>query len=267
MLHTLSRLVFGPFDGKRRYQRRFESLRAIATAGLNYGRDEFGTDGELGLMRHVQRSLADSSETIVLFDVGANVGGYSSALLDAFAGVDAFIHAFEPSAQTYAALGERLQGRERIEIHNFGFSDVNERRDLYASDGLSGLSSVYPRLLDHRNLRMEKAELIELRTLDDFCSEESIETIHFLKMDVEGHELSVLKGAKRMLEEGRIKSLQWEFGGCNIDSRTFFRDFFYLLHDRYRIYRIVKDGIYPITAYSEALEIFETVNYYAERKA
>jgi hypothetical protein len=70
-----------------------------------------------------------------------------------------------------------------------------------------------------------------------------------------------------MLAEGRISSIQWEFGGTNIDSRTFFRDFFYLLNDQYRIFRVVKDGIHPVVRYREALEIFDTVNYFAERRA
>jgi hypothetical protein len=70
-----------------------------------------------------------------------------------------------------------------------------------------------------------------------------------------------------MLSEGRISSIQWEFGGCNIDSRTFFRDFFYVLNDRYRIWRVVKDGMTPIPEYRESLEVFDTVNYFAELRA
>jgi FkbM family methyltransferase len=265
--HALSRLIFGPLEGRRRHQSLFQKLHAVALVGMNYGRDEFSTNGELEVMRHVHRSAAGKTGTTILFDVGANTGGYSAALLDQFSTADAFVHAFEPSAQTYAELVERLHARERVALHNFGFSDANLRRDLYSSKGLSGLSSVYPRVLDHRNIRMEKSESIELRTLDDFCMEESIGNIHFLKLDVEGHELNVLRGAERMLREGRISSIQWEFGGCNIDSRTYFRDFFYLLIDQYRIYRVVKDGIYPVTGYWESLEIFETVNYFAELRS
>ena len=268
LAHVVSRLVLVPHLGKRRYQGYFEKLHAMALAGMNYGAgDQFSTSGELEVMRHVCKSAAKNPGTIVVFDVGANTGGYSTALLDVFSGTDAIVHAFEPSAQTYAALTAGLEGRKRVTAHNFGFSDTNGRLDLYASEGLSGLSSVYPRLLDHRNLRMTKSESIQVRKLDDFCAEESIANIHFLKLDVEGHELSVLKGAQRMLAEGRISSIQWEFGGCNIDSRTFFRDFFYLLNDQYRIFRVVKDGIRPVTRYWETLEIFDTVNYFAERRA
>ncbi len=264
LLHALSRVAFGPFEGKRRYQKYFEKLNAVSRTGMNFGRDEFGTNGELAVIGHVYESAAGDSDEAILFDVGANLGGYSSALLDQFSTARAFVHAFEPSAQTYATLAERLQGRQNVAIHNFGFSDTNGDRTLYSSPGLSGLSSVYPRLLDHRNILMEGSESIHLRRLDDFCEEESIESIRFMKLDVEGHELDVLKGAERMRREGRIRSIQWEFGGCNIDSRTYFRDFFYLLNDQYRIFRVVKDGICPVTGYWESLEIFETVNYFAE---
>jgi FkbM family methyltransferase len=263
--HLLSRLLFGPFEGKRRYQGYFGKLHAAALLGMNYGRgDKFGTSGELEVIRRLYRAALGTHGTTVVFDVGANTGEYSAALLGLFPSLDVLVHAFEPSAPTLAALTGRLGDRKQVAIHGFGLGEENERRDLYASEGLSGLSSVYPRVLDHRNIHMERSESIQLRKLDDFCAEESIERIHFLKLDVEGHELSVLKGAERMLAEGRIASIQWEFGGCNIDSRTFFRDFFYLLKDRYRIYRVVKDGIYPIDSYWESLEIFETTNYFAE---
>jgi hypothetical protein len=85
-------------------------------------------------------------------------------------------------------------------------------------------------------------------------------------MDVEGNELKVLNGSKGMLNEGKIDFIQFEFGGCNIDSRTYFQDFFYLLKERYRIYRIIGDGLYEIRQYREQFEIFTTTNFFAERK-
>jgi len=69
-----------------------------------------------------------------------------------------------------------------------------------------------------------------------------------------------------MLHSGSIDFIQFEFGGCNIDSRTYFQDFYYLLKDNYKIYRIVKDGIYPINQYREMYEAFITTNYLAEKK-
>ncbi|HWZ03610.1 MAG TPA: FkbM family methyltransferase, partial [Mucilaginibacter sp.] len=87
-----------------------------------------------------------------------------------------------------------------------------------------------------------------------------------LKLDIEGNELNALKGAEKMLKSKSVKSIQFEFGTCNIDSRTYFRDFWFLLNQDYNIFRVVKDGLYPITAYTEYDEVFATINYYAELK-
>ena len=63
-----------------------------------------------------------------------------------------------------------------------------------------------------------------------------------------------------------IDMIQSEFGGCNIDLRTFFQDFFYLLKDNYKIFRILKDGVMEMPTYKETYEIFMTINYLAVRK-
>ena len=60
--------------------------------------------------------------------------------------------------------------------------------------------------------------------------------------------------------------IQFEFGGCNIDYRTYFRDFYYLLKENYKIYRILKDGLFELKQYKESYEIFINVNYLAIRK-
>lgn len=75
-----------------------------------------------------------------------------------------------------------------------------------------------------------------------------------------------MNGAKQMINDKRIDAIQFEFGGCNIDSRTFFQDFFYLLKDNYKIYRVLKDGLLEMPIYKETYEIFITINYLAIKK-
>jgi len=113
---------------------------------------------------------------------------------------------------------------------------------------------------------MELTEKVQIQTLDDFCAEKGIEHIHYLKMDVEGHELSVLQGGREMLAKGAIDWIQFEFGGCNIDSRTYLRDFFELLTPYYDIYRLLRNGFRPIRRYHETYEIFTTTNFIAIRR-
>ena len=81
-------------------------------------------------------------------------------------------------------------------------------------------------------------------------------------MDVEGHELDVLRcGEAAMLNASVI---QFEFGGCNIDTRTFFQDFWYFFKDRhFDIYRITPLGAEKIDKYNEYHEFYSTTNYIA----
>ena len=127
---------------------------------------------------------------------------------------------------------------------------------------LFGLASMYKRQC------VEHAEPIRIKldTVDHYCEERNIPRINLLKIDIEGNELNALHGAQRMLDEGKIDVIQMEFGGCNIDSRTYFRDFWNLLSAKYKVYRVLLDGVEEITEYGDILEIFFCTNYLFVRK-
>ncbi len=67
-----------------------------------------------------------------------------------------------------------------------------------------------------------------------------------------------------MIEEKKIRFIQFEFGPCNIDSRTYFRDFYDLLNENYSLYRIAANGLRAITRYTTDCEVFATSNFLAE---
>ena len=69
-----------------------------------------------------------------------------------------------------------------------------------------------------------------------------------IKMDIEGFELFALKGAQEALK-GQIQLIQFEFGGANIDSRTFFKDFWLLLSPTFDIYRLSTKGLDLLSHY------------------
>ena len=78
--------------------------------------------------------------------------------------------------------------------------------------------------------------------------------------------MNALQGAIELINNKKIDYIQFEFGGTNIDSKTYFRDFYYLLNSNYKIYRILKDGLFEISTYKETYEIFSAINYLAIKK-
>jgi len=106
---------------------------------------------------------------------------------------------------------------------------------------------------------------VVVSTIDDYCSENAIKHIHLLKIDIEGHELDALAGARRMFDKKSIDIVTFEFGGCNIDTRTFFQDFWYFFSEiNMKIFRITPSGyLHPIESYKEIHEQFRTINFIA----
>ena len=84
-------------------------------------------------------------------------------------------------------------------------------------------------------------------------------------MEVEVHVVEVLTGARDMFEANSIDMVSFEFGGTNIDTRTFFRDFWYFLtRYKFRIFRITPSGYLSlIDSYKEIHEQFAATNFVA----
>jgi FkbM family methyltransferase len=232
---------------------------------MNYGPGgEIKSSGELNVLKHIKETLY-GEKPLVLFDVGANAGSYSKILSNFFEN-NSIIYAFEPSKKAFDKFLKTTLGIPNIVSNNFGFGDCESSVLLYTNSDGSGLASVYQRNLEHIGVSMDKSEEVRLSTIDNYCEQNRINRIHFLKLDVEGHELKVLHGAQQMLDNKNIDFIQFEFGGTDIDSRTYYKDFYLLLKDKYRIYRILKNGLFEMPQYQEIHEIFITTNYLAKRK-
>jgi FkbM family methyltransferase len=177
---------------------------------------------------------------------------------------NAKIFAFEPSSIARKDLENSFAGEKRIEIFPFALSSSSGKAVLWSDKAGSGLGSLTKRRLDHFNIDFNVNEEIQILTLDEWNSSRRLKP-DLIKIDVEGHELDVLKGGECILKDTKL--VQFEFGGCNIDSRTYFQDFWYFFSSRgFSIYRVSPYGPILIAEYDEEDEHFRTTNYLAVRK-
>jgi FkbM family methyltransferase len=243
----------------------FEKLYTLSLRQMNFGRaSSYRANGELHSLKQLAKRWGD--QPVTLFDVGANVGEFTLEILDAFRNHTFEIFAFEPSGRSWSQLKQRVRDVTNVHVIQVALSDRVGTADLFFPDEGSALASLHHRDLSHLNQTFGKSETVKINTLDLFCRENQIAHIHLLKIDVEGHELAVLKGAREMMERNAIEVVQFEFGGTSIDSKTYFRDFFQLLAPKYRLYRILPKGLQELKAYSVKLEIYLSANYLAVRR-
>ncbi len=255
-------LIKNAILGNRRLQPIFELLYKVSVKGMNYDRGHVPeSSGEEYVMQLVKKACM--GKAINIFDVGANTGQYAQSVLKIF-GNDCTLYSFEPSANTFSRLAQITA--PNFNPVNAGLSaEETDEMSLYSNEPGSVWASLYKTSHDSYGVELNNAERISLTTLDKFVKTKNIEDIALLKIDVEGHEIEVLKGAADMLKKGRIDFIQFEFGLASIGARVFLKDFFTLLPD-YRIYRILQNGLREIH-YSEHSELFLTTNYLAIRQA
>jgi FkbM family methyltransferase len=160
-------------------------------------------------------------------------------------------------------LKHKFGNRGNVIINNCGLSNVCRKDVLYSNEEGSALSSLTKRNLDHFNIEFSFTEEVTLKRFDDYWDDNTIgDVIDLFKIDVEGHEMAVLEGIGNKID--RIKVIQRELGGANIDTRMFFRDFYHFFeNNNFDIYRITPFGSLKINKYKEKYERFQTTNYFS----
>jgi FkbM family methyltransferase len=202
----------------------------------------------------------------VLFDVGAHTGEYTQAFLNRHPSGHAYC--FEPSERHFELLRARIGGRENVHLFKLALGVIAGEVNLYKDAEVSGLASLTRRRLDHLDIKMEEVERVRIDTLDNVASAAGVERIDLLKVDVEGHELDVFKNAQCTFMAGKIGIVQFEFGGCNLDTRTNLQEFFYFFAERgFEISILQPSGrVHKLPRYDEFYEHYRTTNFLAQPK-
>ncbi len=201
----------------------------------------------------------------VVFDVGANVGEWTRQMLTAVPG--ATVYLFEPSETCRQEIARH--GFARTEVVPYAVGESAGQAVLHVSSEFDHSASLHAREDSYNAANEYRAVTVEVLALDDFIEARGLPFVDFLKMDIEGHELFALRGARRSLESGKIGALSFEFGNANVNSHTFFRDFWQLLTTAgFQLWRITPGGReLLVEEYYEDYEYFRSVsNFVAERK-
>jgi FkbM family methyltransferase len=149
---------------------------------------------------------------MVIFDIGANVGFYTTLFAD-LVGPAGRVHSFEPDPLSFGILRRRTARRANVAAKQTAVGDHAGSTTLYCGRSNRADNRV------HASLGEETAEAIEvpLTTLDEYCaacgnaSQARIDRIDALKMDIQGAEVAALEGFRQALERTRPRWLLIEF--------------------------------------------------------
>jgi FkbM family methyltransferase len=202
----------------------------------------------------------------VVFDVGANRGDWTELALTINPGIE--VHAFEPARDSFAALVAKVPAQVRC--NNVALGSVAEERELFTLGADSQLKSLYARTGledEHRIETPTSGERVTVTTLDDYCRGAGVEAIDFLKIDAEGHDLEVLRGARGLIERKAVRFIQFEYGAALVESRTFLKDFFAFFQNLgYDLHKIHAEGYSHYPRYNVRLDNFQYQNWLVVRR-
>lgn len=224
--------------------------------------NDLHTNGESALQRWMLELAADAGPLRVL-DVGANAGRWSGAMLAAARQAgrlgDLDLHAFEPSSYTYTHLARTLAGQP-VRLQRAAASERAGHASLHVLAPGAGVNSLHEPSFPAAAATEEVATI----TIDSYADQLGLAQILLMKVDTEGHDLAVLRGARALLGEQRILAAQFEYNHRWISARSYLRDAFELLQPLgYRVGKLTPRGVEFYPGWDAELETFVEGNYVA----
>lgn len=147
-----------------------------------------------------------TAERPLIFDVGANVGQSVGLFRKYFE--RPVIHSFEPGAVAFQELERNTAGIPDLRRNNLGLASQAGSRTFIENDR-TDMSSLLEPGSDCWG-EIKRTYTVDVSTIDDYCAETGIDWIDVLKVDTQGSELDVIKGAEGMMRKGNIHLIYLE---------------------------------------------------------
>lgn len=157
-----------------------------------------------GYIERVELDLIEElpAGEVTVFDVGANVGDFTQAVLERRP--EARVFAFDPLPECQEALRRRFGSRVTV---CGGLGARAEMLEFFSDAPASQLGTLYPRPWIPE-IQTRSVGHLPVGTISQVCRDHGIQRIDLLKLDCEGHEYQVLVGASDALNA--IQCLYWE---------------------------------------------------------
>ncbi len=175
-----------------------------------------------------------------IFDVGAHTGARTLDLARRFP--DARVYAFEPAPTIYGELERRIKSFGNVSPHQLALAQASKpSRTILGIDGRS-----YRLLCNDTG---GDAGLIDASSVDDFCRLHNINHIDYMKIDTDGFDLNVLRGAEQFLSKV-------DFIQCVVSANTY-NQYHFSYTDTYQF--LSDHGFYLYKVYNQVSEWGEAV--------
>jgi FkbM family methyltransferase len=151
------------------------------------------------------KQIVRDGDTVL--DIGANIG-MVTVLLSDLVGENGHVHSFEPNPSLSDAIRQAIShnGITNVSLHSVALGSKHDTMELIVPNSNKGAASLV------RNKGRENCDVVKVQVvpLDEICEKEKVDSIRLVKIDVEGFETEVLRGAQRLLSVVRPDTILFE---------------------------------------------------------
>lgn len=178
----------------------------MASRGEHLNRIE--SNGETNLVRMLLAVAGAGDRTFRAWDVGGNLGEYTHMVIEQAqrARRPYGVEIFEPAPAAIAALQERFRGDQRVRVHAMALSNIKGAMQFEVQGATAGTNTLEPTGLAGSSL-IE----VQVETAENFAEGAKGDEIDLIKIDAEGHDLQVIRGARGLLDRRAVKAIQFEY--------------------------------------------------------